>query len=100
MARYRKIDTRTWNDSKFNHLSDDGKLEFFLLLTHPHLLPIGAMRGTILGLASEIHWPVERFQNGFYEMLNNNMVKYDEQAALIWLPNFVKYNIPTSPNVV
>lgn len=100
MARYRKIDTRTWNDLKFNLLSDDGKLEFFLLLTHPHLLPIGAMRGTIAGLASEIHWSTERFQKGFYEIINNNMVKYDEQASFIWLPNFIKYNLPTSPNVV
>ncbi len=100
MSRYRKIDTRTWNDLKFNRLSDDGKLEFFLLLTHPHLLPIGAMRGTILGLASEIHWSIERFQKGFHEILNNNMVKYDEQSAFIWLPNFIKYNLPASPNVV
>lgn len=100
MARYRKIDTRTWNDRKFNLLSDDGKLEFFLLLTHPHLLPIGAMRGTLIGLASEIHWTIARFQKGFQEILNQNMVKYDEQAAFIWLPNFIKYNLPASPNVV
>jgi len=100
MSRYRKIDTRTWNDRKFNLLSDDGKLQFFLLLTHPHLLPIGAMRGTIPGLASEIRWSTERFKKGFYEIVNNNMVRYDEQAAFIWLPNFIKYNLPTSPNVV
>ncbi len=100
MARYRKIDTRTWNDRKFNLLSDDGKLEFFLLLTHPHLLPIGAMRGSLIGLASEIHWTIARFQKGFQEILNQNMVKYDEQAAFIWLPNFIKYNLPASPNVV
>ena len=73
MPRYRKIDTRTWNDLKFNLLSDDAKLEFFLLLTHPHLLPIGAMRGTIQGLAREIHWTNGRFQKGFQEILNQNI---------------------------
>jgi len=25
---------------------------------------------------------------------------HDEQAAFIWLPNFIKYNLPASPNVV
>jgi hypothetical protein len=28
------------------------------------------------------------------------MVRHDEQAALIWLPNFLKYNAPENPNVV
>lgn len=100
MARYRKIDTRTWNDHKFNDLSDDGKLTFFLLLTHPHLTPVGAMRATLEGLASELGWPVIRFKKALEEGLLKTMIKYDEIAAFIWLPNFLKYNQPESPNVV
>jgi len=100
MARYRKIDTRIWNDQKFNGLSDDGKLVFFLLLTHPHLTPIGAMRATLAGLASELHWPVERLKKALDESFLKCMVEFEEKSAFIWLPNFLKYNHPESPNVV
>jgi uncharacterized phage protein (TIGR02220 family) len=100
MGRYRKIDTRTWNDQKFNELSDYGKLVFFLLLTHPHLTPIGAMRASLPGLASDLHWPLEKLQKAFEESFLKSMVQYDESATFMWLPNFLKYNQPESPNVV
>jgi uncharacterized phage protein (TIGR02220 family) len=100
MGRYRKIDTRTWNDQKFNELSDYGKLVFFLLLTHPHLTPIGAMRASLPGLASEIQWPIEKLKNALKESFAKSMVRYDEAASFMWLPNFLKYNQPESPNVV
>jgi len=100
MARYRKIDTRIWNDQKFNGLSEDGKLVFFLLLTHPHLTSIGAFRASAHGLASELRWPYARFSKAFTECLQNQMIQYDQSASLIWLPNYLKYNQPESPNVV
>lgn len=100
MGRYRKIYTRIWNDKKFNELSDSGKLAFFLLLTHPHLMPIGAMRATLAGLASELRWPFHRFKKAFFEIISKNMLRYDEAAFLLWWPNFIKYNMPESPNVI
>ena len=100
MARYRKIDTRIWNDHKFNSLSDDAKLVFMLLLTHQHLTPIGAMRTTISGLASEMHWEINRFKAAFDEIIKLNMARFDEASSFLWLPNFLKFNRPESPNVV
>lgn len=100
MARYRKVDTRIWNDQKFNQLSDDGKLVFFLLLTHPHLTSLGAMRASLSGLSSELHWSLEKFQKAFDESFIKSMVCYDNAATLMWLPNFLKYNKPESPNVI
>lgn len=100
MAHYRKIDTRIWGDKKFNELSDDGKLLFFLLLTHPYLTSVGAMRGCLPGFAEDLHWPLERVEKAFQEIFAKGMVKYDEKAPLVWLPNFIKYNQPESPNVI
>jgi len=100
MARYRKIDPRIWNDEKFRHVSDDAKLIFFLLLTHPHMTALGAMRATLVGLAAELGWPGNRFRRGFAQLLQQAMVQYDQGAACIWLPHFLKYNRPESPNVV
>lgn len=98
--RYRKISIQIWNDAKFRLLSDDAKLLFFFLLTHPHMTSIGAMRGTPQGLAAELGWLPERLSKGFREGCLKGMVKYDESASCIWLPNFVKHNKPESPNVI
>jgi hypothetical protein len=47
VSRYRKLDVRLWNDTKFRALSDNGKLAFIFTLTHPGMTMIGAMRATI-----------------------------------------------------
>lgn len=100
MGRYRKIDTRIWNDGKFRRLSDDGKLAFFFLLTHPHMTSLGAMRATIPGLASEIGWPVRRLTESLSEAFRKGIAEHDSEASFVCLPNFLKYNGPESPNVV
>jgi hypothetical protein len=108
VARYRKVDSRIWNDEKFRSLSDDGQLVFLFLLTHPHQTALGAMRATVSGLAEEKGWLPEslpeslpgRFDKAFTEVLLRGMVRHDAKASCVWLPNFLKYNRPESPNVV
>ncbi len=100
MARYRKIDPRVWNDEKFRGLSDQGKLVFFMLLTHPNMTALGAMRATVAGLAEELGWATEAFRDAFQEGLAKGMAEHDPKACLVALPNFLKYNPPESPNVV
>lgn len=100
MSRYRKVDSRIWNDANFAALSDDGKLVFLMLLTHPGMTALGAMRATMTGLASELEWLPERFAKGFQECFSKGMAEADQKAHLIALPNFLKYNPPENPNVV
>jgi hypothetical protein len=100
VSRYRKVDPRIWNDEKFRALSNKGKLVFFMLLTHPSMTALGAMRGTTSGLAEELGWPVEAFRDAFNDVLAQDMVEQDSKACLIALPNFIRYNRPESPNVV
>lgn len=100
MGRYRKIDTRIWNDEKFNELSDDSKLVFFMVLTHPNMTALGAMRHTIAGLAEEMGWSTEAFREAFREAFLKGMIEHDSKASVIALPNFIRYNGPESPNVV
>lgn len=100
MGRYRKIDPRIWNDEKFRLLGDDGQLVFFFLLTHPNQTALGAMRATMEGLAVEKGWLLKRFEKPFKRILTHGMAVYDEAAACIWLPKFVKYNCPESPNSI
>jgi hypothetical protein len=100
VGRYRKIDTRIWNDAKFRALSDNGKLAFFFLLTHPHMTSLGAMRGTVRGLAAEMEWQEKAFREALGEAFAKGMAEVDEKACFVCLPNFLKYNKPESPNVV
>jgi hypothetical protein len=100
VSKYRKVDVKIWNDAKFVSLSERGKLVFLFLMTHPNLTIVGAMRATAPGLAAEIGIPLEGFREAFLEALSKGMAKVDKSAALIWLPNFLKYNKPESPNVV
>lgn len=106
MSHYRKIDCRIWNDEKFCSLSDNGKLVWIFLLTHPNLTPLGAMRASIPGLAAELQLKAlpegyaEAFPKAFGECLTKGMAKHDERASCVWIPNFLRYNRPESPNVV
>jgi hypothetical protein len=100
VARYRKVDVRIWNDAKFVALSERGKLVFLFLMTHPNMTMVGGMRATVPGLAGELHMTAEAFEQAFQEAFAKGMVKADQNACLIWLPNFLKYNKPESPNVV
>jgi len=98
---YRKIDTKIQNDAKFRALSDDGKLLFFLLLTHINLNQIGTLRGNAPGLAEEFKWDLEsKFNPALSELTQKGMVKFDQEAGLFWLPKFLSYNLPQSPNAV
>lgn len=99
-AKYRKVSVQMWNDKKFRELSDDGKLVFIFVLTHPHMSAIGGMRGTAEGLAAELKWSPKRLSEAFREATERDMVRYDEEACLMILPNFIKHNRPESPNVV
>jgi hypothetical protein len=61
---------------------------------------IGAMRASIPGLAAEIRWAEKAFREAFREVCSKGMAEHDETASLMWLPNFIRYNPPESPNVV
>lgn len=100
MAKYRKVSVQMWNDAKFRSLSDDGKLVFIFVLTHPHMTSVGGMRGTLAGLAAELGWQTERLSKAFGESSERGAIWYDAEACFIAFPNFVKHNQPESPNVV
>lgn len=91
-SRYRKIDPRIWNDEKFRTLSDDGKLVFLFLLTHPHMTALGAMRGIFPGLAAELDWSTRRFVSAAQESISREIVDLNGKASWIGIPNFLRYN--------
>ncbi len=100
MARYRKVSILIWNDQKFREFSDDSKLLFLFLVTHPFMTSIGGMRATWPGLGVELGWEPERTAKAFSEPFEKGMVWIDESASCLILPNFIKHNPPENPNVI
>jgi len=109
MARYRKIDVMMWSDEKFLDLSDKAMLVFIFILTCPLQTSLGAMRASVEGLAQEFlnfpgisrsRWSLKAFRSAFREISDKEIVFADANAAVIWLPNFLKHNRPTNINVV
>lgn len=98
MARYRKIDVRIWNDRKFRELSDNGKLAFILLLTHPDTTQIGTIRTRVSNLADELGWSNDAMSHAIREAILKGMIDADEKAGLMVINNFLRYNAPSSPN--
>ena len=100
MSYFRKIDVRIWNDAKFRALSHYGKLVFIMLLTHPGMTALGAMRATPEGLGAELKMEPKAFREAFEEVLRQGLAEYDEEASCVFVPNFVRYQAAESPNVI
>ncbi|MCL1597472.1 hypothetical protein M3080_08880 [Parasutterella secunda] len=100
MARYRKIDTRIWNDRKFRELDDKSKLAFFLVLTHPDTNQLGMLRSRSAALAMELGWHPDAMSDAILTLCRMGMLMVDDKAGFIFIPNFLKYNPPNGPNAV
>ena len=111
MAIYRKIDCRIRNDKKFRELSVEGKLAWYTILSRRDLAPIGAFKASFESLAIEQRgneYLTKGFEKAFgevflealYELSSKGLIKYDPEAFLIYVPNFLRFNFPENPNVV
>ena len=103
-SRYRVIEVRMWADQRFCALTPippSGQGLWVYLLTGPHTGPIpGIFRAGRAGLAEELGWTTEAFDEAFGEVFRQGMAKADWQAKLVWIPKAVDCNRPASPNVV
>jgi len=71
------------------------------LMTGPHTTAIpGLFRAGRAGLAEELGWTLEAFDEAFAEVFQQGMVKADWASRVVWIPNAIKHNPPASPNVV
>lgn len=100
MSRYRNIYCQIWNDDKFPFLSDACQLVAFHLLTTPYSTPFGLYKAPLEALAIEKRWIIEKYRVAFNELSNSGFCLYDEKYHVIYLPKFLKYNLPANPNVL
>lgn len=98
--RYRNIHVKVWTDDRFPFIGDNCQLTIFHLLTTPLSTPFGLYRASLPALAAEKRWSEKRYRNAFKKVIGMGFVKYDETHHVVFIPNFLKYNPPKSPNVL
>jgi hypothetical protein len=98
-VRYRKVSTAYWADEKVRPFTADNHTAFLRILTGPEMTSVGAMRGTLAGIAAELGWSVRRIGRALAPAIEAGMVEVNEAACFIALPRFLRHNPPESPNV-
>lgn len=110
MARYRKIDPRTWNDERIAEADPFHKLAWFALLTHPLMTPMGAgifpaeALAKILGWEGRWCWACQEMANGCPHEAETILRWFAQEKRilrdkdLVVVRNFLPYNCPQNPN--
>jgi hypothetical protein len=94
---YHRIDANIWDDEKFQKISPGAKLVFMLLLTHPKRTSIGTLRSCWPGgLSDYVNLSIDEVRAALAEICEAGLAKRDEKKGLIFLPDYIKQNPPTS----
>ena len=99
-APYRKVHCRIWSDDKFPDLSDDAQLVWFHAYTCEYSTGLGIFKASVEALAADKGWPVERYREGFREVMKAGLIRYDQRRHVIAFPRFFRWNPPENPNVL
>lgn len=92
MREYGKVATRFWTDPEVLKLSPTAKMVFLYLLAGPETNLIGCFRVTHMHVAaSEVCSPDEA-EAALVELAGTDLLEYDTEAKVVFLPNFLKYN--------
>lgn len=101
MARkYRRIDPRIWGDERFRGLDTDCKLLAFYCLTSPQGNRIGLFRFSLSLAAEDLESLPQTLRERFFKVIETLKWRFDEEAKVLFLPTWWKYNVPENPNVL
>ena len=91
-SNYTQISKGILDNKKFISLSADGKLMFLIILTHPSMTPLGAMRGGVHSLAGDLGWDPQRSVMALNECVANDLIELSIKPAMIWVPSYLEHN--------
>jgi len=108
MAVYRKIETRIWADPRLRQLSKpkpNAQTLWLHLLSGPHTRQIPGL--SCVGpkqLCEQLDWPtsggMKAFYRAFNELVEEGMVQADWENRVVFVPEAIKFDQPTSPNII
>ena len=116
MSRYRKIDTRIWNDENVSEMDPMQKLLWVHILSHPQITPVGAgvlslsALDEFLGYSDGYCWRHSEMCRDCETRAGTILDTFQERSlilsknlhgnGLVIIKNFLLYNLPENPNVL
>jgi len=98
MRKMKPVSPNIWNSEDFHALSANAKVVWFHLITGSHAnqgVP-GLFRGTCESLRIETRMGKKAHTAAFNEIVRRGMMVRDESLGVVWLPQAVRWNLPTT----
>jgi hypothetical protein len=104
MSRYRKVPTSTWDQPFYRALSKPpacGQVLWFRLITGPEtsIIP-GVLTVGEAALSEALGWRLGDFRRVFRELVDQDLVRADWSARVVFIPSVLAEAVPESPNVL
>ena len=97
---FTKINDGFWFDEEVLNLSPNAKLLLIYLMTNRHRNMAGLYRLPKIYVADDLQLPEQVAAAAWGELLNAEMISYDEQKRLVLVRDFMKHNPLDSPKQV
>jgi DnaD/phage-associated family protein len=95
---YTKVESTFWTDEKVIELSATARYLMLYILTSPHRNILGLFFLPEPYMCFDSGLSPEQFKQGFQELLDKGLIKYDAKTKIILVKNFLKYNPIENPN--
>ncbi len=97
---YTRVESKFWQDEKMRAVTDDARYLMLYLLTSPHRNIMGFYFLPVPYACFDLGWDEERFSKGLNELLEIQVVRYDQGSHVVLIQNYLKHNPLENPNQV
>ncbi len=97
---YTRVESKFWQDEKMRAVSDDARYLMLYLLTSPHRNIMGFYFLPVPYACFDLGWDEERFSKGLNELLEIQVIRYDQGSHVVLIQNYLKHNPLENPNQV
>lgn len=91
---YSKISPSVWRSRRFINLSDSSKLLFLYVITNPHVNSVGCYPLPDGYACADLGWPLDEYLKARDEVIQSNMVDFDETTHEVLIDCWFKHNPP------
>jgi hypothetical protein len=95
MRDFSKISPAVWDSERFMSMtSDDSKFLYLYLLSCRHQNSAGVFHLKDAYAAADLRWTVERYQTARLQLVEADLVHFDEKASVVLITRWFKHNPP------
>lgn len=97
---YTRVESKFWQDEKMRAVTDDARYLMLYLLTSPHRNIMGFYFLPVPYACFDLGWDEKRFSKGLNELLEIQVIRYDQGSHVVLIQNYLKHNPLENPNQV